>query len=660
MRIGVDGQFSEEAANYHTASQALPRSLEQCSFRTRKRVVALLRCRDPCPEGLQNLMLVLGDGEMDAKMTAECLQKVSEWLRRSSGITQSLMVKFRTHGAIINAVRCHGMDIDVARAGCGVISGAVLQSTENSVALTRGGVILQVYMMMDGHPYDRIVQDNACVALWRLGERGGARQITLTGGVQRLLRAMRDNPRNPFVQSAGCGGLHILLELGGSTEYVLEMREAANVALRNHKGNVPIRRNTDKLLRWCELILKKGPVRSSRVKVVRPTTQVKLEQQTTVGPLFRAPQISLKDWLTEVDTEQELLMYHRTLSQNFDSVTHIVDSYTSTDGELTADFFEEVGIENDAHAALFRQWFRELMARQEKMKAEEVSPYLPGELAPWEATPMDELLEQGTGLALATESYGQEGEEDFREEEGEAAWPKGWQRALTLLDRVNLREALWERALEHLDKLRRGGVRCVEGLSSSSDDDDGSEEACTRATEQESRLIYNAALKTCEEGWKWEQAVTLLSDMDRQGVLPDGIGYAAALGACSAERQWGHALRLLDRMHEEGRHVKTVTYNAAIWSLEDEDSPWERAISVLADMRCHGVATEPSPLTYTAAISVLRAHGQWESALALLSNMSARRVRPDIGTHRAIKDEDWGVDWPVERAVDLLDRMVRR
>jgi len=400
---------------------------------------------------------------------------------------------------------------------------------------------------------------------------------------------------------------------------------------------------------------------------VKPKALVQVQGRDSLPPQILAPQVSMKEWLTEIDPNGELIRYRRELCANFDSVAHVLDAY-GRDGVLSSEFFEDMGIQQAAHREIIEQWFRDLVERQGDIREDEQCPYqLPEQLdeglAPLDSVRPDGLPDPERRPKLTTETF-QKLESDDEEDEGEhGSRPKGWARALELLARVGLSETLWERALEHLEQFQKGRLggggfqRSVRREAEDSDEDGASSDG-DAAADEEARACYNATLKTCEEGWKWEESLLLLSEM-RKHVAPDEHSYTAAVGACAAERQWSHALSLLGQMRGDGIYPKTVTYNAAIWSLEEEGAPWERAISVLEEMRNLGAGRQPSALTYTAAINVLAAHGRWEEALLVLEDMRALRVKPDVGTYRAIKEADWGCEWPVEKALGVLDKMQR-
>eukprot|EP00434_Breviolum_minutum_P018376 symbB.v1.2.016212.t1/scaffold1231.1/size130510/5 len=69
--------------------------------------------------------------------------------------------------------------------------------------------------------------------------------------------------------------------------------------------------------------------------------------------------MSLKDWLESLDPDGFLAQYHESLVSRFDSVVQLLEVYTTKDGEVDPQFFEDVGIKKLGHRRLFQQWFRQ-------------------------------------------------------------------------------------------------------------------------------------------------------------------------------------------------------------------------------------------------------------------------------------------------------------
>mmetsp|Transcript_148826 Transcript_148826/g.476648 ORF Transcript_148826/g.476648 Transcript_148826/m.476648 type:complete len:369 (-) Transcript_148826:157-1263(-) len=303
---------------------------------------------------------------------------------------------------------------------------------------------------------------------------------------------------------------------------------------------------------------------------------------------------------------------------------------------LRRSFFEDLGIRDCMHRQLFLKWFEGLSGRQGPASATVASS--------WQQHQSQDISQVSTTEPSDVEAphvYGDS--EGFEQDDLDSpdVGPEPLQRALQLLEFVGLGDrASCKRVGEHLERFL---ARTQSATSSSSRQrplarnvvEDGAWGAVQGGAEPDfTRACFNAALKVCEEGQKCEQALLLMEEMRRHST-PDAHSYAALIGACGAERQWAHALEAVRRMHEEGIIAKPLTYNAAIWYMQDR-------------------GVKPSALTYTAAVNVLSKHGRWQETLVLLEDMHTARITPDAGTYRAIRENDWGCDWPFERALHLM------
>ena len=61
-------------------------------------------------------------------------------------------------------------------------------------------------------------------------------------------------------------------------------------------------------------------------------------------------------------------------------------------------------------------------------------------------------------------------------------------------------------------------------------------------------LADNAAISACASCGEWEQAVSLLAVMAKEGVPPVTVSYSAAITACANAGRWQEAVRLLDEL----------------------------------------------------------------------------------------------------------------
>ncbi|CAE7560718.1 sec14 [Symbiodinium pilosum] len=105
---------------------------------------------------------------------------------------------------IVQALRRFGTcNLEVASGlGLGVIAGCCQKNDNNSELIVALGFVKDLVKLMDIHRADSTVQDNACVAIWRLAERQSfaAERIAQVDGQQRVLAAMKEHRRNSFVQ----------------------------------------------------------------------------------------------------------------------------------------------------------------------------------------------------------------------------------------------------------------------------------------------------------------------------------------------------------------------------------------------------------------------------------------------------------------------------
>ncbi|CAE8720768.1 unnamed protein product, partial [Polarella glacialis] len=96
----------------------------------------------------------------------------------------------------------------------------------------------------------------------------------------------------------------------------------------------------------------------------------------------------------------------------------------------------------------------------------------------------------------------------------------------------------WGRSLSLLHEMRRGRVR-------------------SDAT------VLGAVAWVLEKSQTWKQAVTLLTEMQQDGLRPDHLFYSSLISACAAENGgWHQALSLLVQMESEGLSPNTISFNA--------------------------------------------------------------------------------------------------
>lgn len=173
-------------------------------------------------------------------------------------------------------------------------------------------------------------------------------------------------------------------------------------------------------------------------------------------------------------------------------------------------------------------------------------------------------------------------------------------------------------------------------------------------------VSYNAAIKACSDAGEWQQAVSLLEEMEQssrgvpgggggrgEGVLrkvsnararpqvpvPNAVSYSTTIAACLRAGVWEYGIGLLERMPEEGVTPTPATFTAAITACRKGGQA--RLVLTLLDlMRAYGV--EPDPICYGAALLSCGEAMLCESALALVDEMTAVGIDADDGARRAV------------------------
>ena len=160
------------------------------------------------------------------------------------------------------------------------------------------------------------------------------------------------------------------------------------------------------------------------------------------------------------------------------------------------------------------------------------------------------------------------------------------------------------------------------------------------------------AIRAC--GRDWKKVLRLVKwglHEQRDGIIAlDDRYFTAAITVCQRAGKLVEAEQLLE---EAGGAASKYMFSSLITGHANQGQ-WERALALMDEMPANGVA--PNVVVYNAAISACEKGGQWERALALLDEMPARGVTPDVISYSAaISACEKGGQW--ERALALLDEM---
>ncbi|CAE8584641.1 unnamed protein product, partial [Polarella glacialis] len=129
-------------------------------------------------------------------------------------------------------------------------------------------------------------------------------------------------------------------------------------------------------------------------------------------------------------------------------------------------------------------------------------------------------------------------------------------------------------------------------------------------------LTFSAAISTCVEDGRWQQAAQLLIKARRRLLQVDVVAFAASVSACQLSKAWAQGLGVLDLMCCDGVQLNTVCCNAALATLGSA-SLWQRSQDLLQDMQRIGLLADA--LSLDATLRAQSATGNFNGAPELLA-----------------------------------------
>lgn len=191
------------------------------------------------------------------------------------------------------------------------------------------------------------------------------------------------------------------------------------------------------------------------------------------------------------------------------------------------------------------------------------------------------------------------------------------------------------------------------------------------------RVSFNAAINACSNAGEWQQAVSLLAEMQRNakvadggdqgaepavrpegemkqhrrrrgragGPTPDVVSYSTVITACSRAGNWERALELLGEMRrDDGLSPNSATFTTLIaawrkdWGYGGEGASEPEArgalVPLLDSMKACGVT--PDRRLYASALDALGDASLCERARAMFAEMSAAGIPADEGARSAV------------------------
>ena len=125
--------------------------------------------------------------------------------------------------------------------------------------------------------------------------------------------------------------------------------------------------------------------------------------------------------------------------------------------------------------------------------------------------------------------------------------------------------------------------------------------------------IVNAAIAVCARARKMDQAFSLYGLLIDNNISPKpqtfGALMTATAQAATESKGWQEALSVESEMEKNGFKLDLVTYTALITAL-GRGGRWEQAEQAFSRMRRNSI--EPNMVTYSALITAFGNGGQWE------------------------------------------------
>uniref|UniRef100_A0A0V0IVU4 Putative pentatricopeptide repeat-containing protein, mitochondrial-like n=1 Tax=Solanum chacoense TaxID=4108 RepID=A0A0V0IVU4_SOLCH len=146
-------------------------------------------------------------------------------------------------------------------------------------------------------------------------------------------------------------------------------------------------------------------------------------------------------------------------------------------------------------------------------------------------------------------------------------------------------------------------------------------------------ITYNTMLDLfCREG-EVEQALDLLSEMERRECYPNDVTYNILINGLSKKGEFNHARGLIGEMLNKGLEVSAHTYNPLIYGYCVKGMVVE-ALSLGEEMEVRGAS--PTVSTYNTFIYALCRQGQASEARYWFSVMLKKNLVPDIMSYNTL------------------------
>lgn len=146
-------------------------------------------------------------------------------------------------------------------------------------------------------------------------------------------------------------------------------------------------------------------------------------------------------------------------------------------------------------------------------------------------------------------------------------------------------------------------------------------------------FTYNSLLKICAQTSRWKEAVSILSQCQREpGVNPDLVTFTSTIRACARARKTDKAMEIFRAVKDLGVKMDVYCYTTAMDACA-KGRRWKVALSLLDEMKEKGI--EPNEVSYGVAVTACGNGGQWGKALELLEQMRKENMKINTITYNS-------------------------
>jgi pentatricopeptide repeat protein len=172
-------------------------------------------------------------------------------------------------------------------------------------------------------------------------------------------------------------------------------------------------------------------------------------------------------------------------------------------------------------------------------------------------------------------------------------------------------------------------LREMKSISSSSTSEDDVATNCRPDV-----MAYTTAIAGCSEAGEYTHAISLISEMRKEGIQPNVMTFSAVINACATA-----SAKMARRRDEEDYTMSTTSGNNdsfATTNIDDVRLPMKRALRLLDAMKLPTSLVKPNIVTYNAAIRACAEGLNLDGAFDLLRQLKEDGLEPTIVTYGSL------------------------